>query len=82
MTAAGFRDTQEQFTSSPLRFSSAKECVQWRREASGTLNQMLDGLGEENQEKIWKEILEAMLKFETARGFESPCELLICSAIK
>jgi SAM-dependent methyltransferase len=82
LAAAGFRDTHEQFVSAPLRFASAEECVQWRREASGTMNQMLDGLDEQGKEKIWKEIEEAMRRFETAEGFESPCELLICSAVK
>ena len=73
---------KEQFTTAPLRFSSAEECVQWRREASGTMNQMLDGVDKETQGKIWKEIEEALRRFETAQGFESPCELLICSAVK
>ncbi len=82
LAAAGFRDVQEQVISAPLRFASAEECVRWRREASGTLHQMLNGLNDKDQEKIWEEIEEAMRRFETARGFESPCELLICSAVK
>lgn len=79
---AGFRDVQEQIVEAPLRFSSAEECVRWRREASGTMQQMLSGLEEEAKEKIWKEVVEAMRQFEKVDGFESPCELLICSATK
>lgn len=82
MTAAGFQHTKERAIDAPLRFASAVECVRWRREASGTLQQMLSGLTEEVKEEIWKQVEEAMRHFETAQGFESPCELLICSAVK
>ncbi len=79
---AGFKDTREQFIEAPLRFESANECVRWRREASGTLHQMLKGSDFKEKEKIWKEVEEALRQFETEQGFESPCELLICSAEK
>ena len=80
--AAGFQDVREQVIEAPLRFVSANECVRWRREASGTMQQMLSGLDEEAKENIWSEIEEALRQFETTDGFESPCELLICSATK
>jgi len=80
--AAGYHDVQEQVIDAPLRFASAEECVKWRREASGTMNQMLSGLNDESKKKIWNEIVDAMKQFETPQGFESPCELLICSAVK
>jgi SAM-dependent methyltransferase len=79
---AGFRGIREQIVEAPLRFASTKECVRWRREASGTMQQMLDGLDVDQQAKIWEEIEEALCRFETASGFVSPCELLICSASK
>jgi len=82
LRTAGFRDVQEQIIDSPLRFASAEECVRWRREASGTLQEMLSGLDEGAKEAIWRQIEEAMRQFETPRGFESPCELLVCSAAK
>jgi SAM-dependent methyltransferase len=82
LEAAGFLDVRQQTIDAPLRFESAKECVRWRREASGTMQQMLSGLGHDARERIWKEIEEAMQQFETPQGFESPCELLICSAVK
>ena len=79
---AGFGDIHEQVIEAPLRFASAGECVQWRREASGTMQQMLSGLDENSKSEIWKEIVSAMEKYESSDGFESPCELLICSAQK
>lgn len=82
MVEAGFQDTQEQVIEAPLRFASADECVRWRREASGTIQQMLSGADDEEREKIWVEIVRAMRQFETPAGFESPCELLICCAKK
>ncbi len=82
LRTAGFRDVQEQIIDSPLRFASAEECVRWRREASGTLQEMLSGLDEVAKKAIWREIEEAMRQFETPSGFESPCELLVCSAAK
>ena len=80
--AAGFQDVQEQVIDAPLRFHSAAACVRWRREASGTMQQMLSGLDDEAKEAIWREVEEAMRQYESPEGFESPCELLICSAVK
>ena len=72
---------QEQIVEAPLQFASAEECVRWRREASGTMQHMLSGLDDEAKEKIWAEVVDAMRQFESADGFKSPCELLICSAV-
>ncbi|MGI9352399.1 MAG: class I SAM-dependent methyltransferase [Rhizobiaceae bacterium] len=77
---AGYQDIQEQFVQAPLRFASAGECVRWRREASGTMQQMLSGLDQADKDDIWAEVTEALRQFETSDGFVSPCELLICSA--
>ena len=82
LEAAGFQNVRETVLEAPLRFASAKECVQWRREASGTMQQLLNGLDDEAKEKIWDEVEDAMSQFETPTGFESPCELLICSGVK
>jgi SAM-dependent methyltransferase len=82
LETAGYQDTREQVIEAPLRFASARECVRWRREASGTMQQMLSGLDDEASEEIWQEIEDALRQFETPQGFESPCELLICSAVK
>ena len=80
LAAAGYHDVREQFVEAPLRFASAAECVQWRREASGTVQQMLVGLTDSEKAALWQEIEENLSQFETADGFESPCQLLICSA--
>ena len=82
LEAAGFLDVRQQVVDAPLRFSSAEECVRWRREASGTMQQMLSGLDDEAKQAIWTEVTDAMRQYETANGFESPCELLISSAQK
>ena len=82
LEAAGFRNVREQIVDAPLRFRSAEECVRWRREASGTMQQMLSGLEEGARQAIWDEIVAAMRQFESPAGFESPCELLICAAVK
>lgn len=80
--AVGFRDVTEKVVDAPLRFSSAEECVRWRREASGTMQQMLSGLDDAAKETIWAEVTDALRQFESVHKFESPCELLICSAQK
>lgn len=82
LESASFRDIREHVIQAPLRFGSAAECVQWRREASGTIQQMLSSLDDETMERIWDEIEDAMRQFQSPRGFESPCELLICSAAR
>ena len=79
---AGFRDIHEQIIEAPLRFETAEECVKWRQEASGTMQQMLSGLEEKSKLEIWRKIVIALRRYESAAGFESPCELLICSALK
>ena len=43
---------------------------------------MLNGLDGDDKEKIWQEVEQALQQFETTQGFESPCELLVCSAVK
>ena len=80
LRAAGYRDVQEQVIQAPLRFTSAEECVQWRREASGTMNQLVSDLDQHSRQAIWREVVDALRQFETSDGFESPCELLSCSA--
>lgn len=79
---AGFQEVAEDVVEAPLRFADTAECVRWRREASGTMQQMLQGLDDTAQEEIWQEIEQALQTYETPKGFESPCELLICSGMK
>ena len=79
LSAAGFHDVRERVISAPLRMASAGECRRWRQETSGTLQQMLIGVSEKDRQIIWSEIEREFRKFEGPQGFESPCELLVCS---
>jgi SAM-dependent methyltransferase len=77
---AGFRDVQVQTVPSPLRMTSAVECLQFERESFGALHQMLAGLDESGREQAWQEVGAALGEFEEAGGFIGPCELLVGAA--
>jgi SAM-dependent methyltransferase len=77
---AGFTDVEVQRVSAPLRLPSAAECVRFERESFGALHQMLAGLSEAEREETWGEIERELSQFETADGFEGPCELLVAAA--
>jgi cyclopropane fatty-acyl-phospholipid synthase-like methyltransferase len=76
---AGFVDVEARRVAAPLRMSSAAECVRFERESFGALHQMLSGLGEAEREQAWSEIERELSRYETASGFEAPCELLIAA---
>jgi hypothetical protein len=40
---------------------------------------MLAGLSEPEREEAWSEIERELSRYETADGFEGPCELLIAA---
>ena len=50
---AGFGDVQVQAVRSPLRMTSAVECLRFERESFGALHQMLAGLDEAGREQAW-----------------------------
>ncbi len=79
---AGFRDVQVQAISSPLRMTSAVECLRFERESFGALHQMLAGLDEAGRERAWQEVGEALGELEDADGFTGPCELLVGAATR
>lgn len=79
---AGFRNVQIQAVRSPLRMSSAAECLHFERESFGALHQMLGGLDEADRERAWQEVGEALGEFEDANGFSGPCELLVGAATR
>ena len=79
---AGFRDVQVEAVSSPLRMTSAAECLRFERESFGALHQMLAELDEAGREQAWQEVGEALGEFEDADGFTGPCELLVGAATK
>ena len=76
---AGFTDVEVQRVLAPLRLPSAAECVRFERESFGALHQMLAGLSDAEREETWDEIERELSQFETADGFEGPCELLVAA---
>src|SRR3954454_8803726 len=76
---AGSADIQVRQISAPLRMGSAAEYTRFARESFGALHQMLAGLGESEREDAWSEIENELSQFESAEGFEGPCELIIAA---
>src|SRR4051794_13031755 len=76
---AGFADIEVRQISAPLRMGSAAEYTRFARESFGALHQMLAGLGESEREDAWSEIESELSQFESANGFEGPCELIIAA---
>ena len=76
---AGFTDIEVRRVSAPLRLSSTAECMRFERESFGALHQMLSGLSEAEREEAWDEVERELSQFETADGFEGPCELLVAA---
>jgi SAM-dependent methyltransferase len=74
---AGFSGFEVRRMAAPLRMRSAAECVRFERESFGALHQMMAGLQDEEREEAWSEIEQELTQFETADGFEGPCELLV-----
>ena len=79
---AGFRDIETQVVNAPVRMASAAECVRFERESFGALGQMMIGLSEAEREETWKEIESELKQFETADGFEGPCEMVVGAGVK
>ena len=76
---AGFSGVQVRRRSAPLRLPTAAEFVRFARESFGALHQMLAGLSEPEREEAWSEISRELSQYETADGFEGPCELLVAA---
>jgi hypothetical protein len=51
--------------------------LRFERESFGALHQMMAGLSEAEREDAWNEIELELAGFETGRGFEGPCELIV-----
>jgi SAM-dependent methyltransferase len=77
LTQAGFRDVTVAAIDSPVRLSTAAECVAFERESFGALHQMLASLPEPEREAAWDEIATELSRFEGAGGFVGPCEMLV-----
>jgi SAM-dependent methyltransferase len=79
---AGFSDIQTRVVPAPLHLTSASECVRFERESFGALHQMMSGLNEPEREETWREIELELKQFESADGFEGPCELVVGAGVK
>ena len=75
--AAGFRDITVTTVPSPVRLSSAAECVRFERDSFGALHQMLSRLDDDAKAAAWQEITEQLGQFEGPDGFAGPCEMLV-----
>lgn len=82
LEAAGFHDVETRVVDSPLRLTSAAECVRFEKESFGALHQMLSGLPEPEREEAWAEIEAALKEFEVPDGFVGPCELVVAAGTK
>ena len=74
---AGFTDVRSELVDSPLRLSSAKECVRFEKESFGALHQMMSGLTEIEKQSVWEEIERELQTFENDNGFVGPCEMVV-----
>ncbi len=79
---AGFRDVEERVINAPVILPTAADCLRFEQESFGALHQMLGGLGPDEQASVWREIGAALADFETADGFEGPCELVVAAGTK
>jgi hypothetical protein len=59
--------------------ASTAECLRFEKESFGALHQMLSGVTDAEREEAWNEIERELSQFETADGFEGPCELLVAA---
>jgi SAM-dependent methyltransferase len=74
---SGFGEVEVRRVSAPLRLPSVADYLRFARESFGALHQMLSGLDEREREAAWSEIEDELSQYETASGFEGPCELLV-----
>ena len=81
-TLAGFKNIEVETINTPVRVSSAAECLLFEQESFGALHQMLSGLSDTEQDDAWCEIEESLMQFETNSQFEGPCEMLVAVGSK
>lgn len=74
---AGFRNNHSVKVNSPVRMSSAKECVQFEKDSFGALHQMMKNLAEEEKQSVWAEIEQQLATFESDKAFTGPCEMIV-----
>ncbi len=79
---AGLVDVTVTAVPSPVRMSSAAECVRFERESFGALHQMLSGVDEQARVSAWSEIEEKLTAYSGVDGFVGPCEMLVVSGTR
>jgi SAM-dependent methyltransferase len=79
---AGFGDVAVETIDAPVRLPSAAECVRFERESFGALHQMMATLSDDERVDTWREIENALEKFEGPSGFVGPCEMLVAVGTK
>ncbi len=80
--AVGLRDVTVNVVPSPVRMSSAADCVRFEQESFGALHQMLAGVDAAGQAAAWQEITDELGRFEGPDGFVGPCEMLVVTGVK
>ena len=74
---AGLRNVTTTRVVANLCMASVAECLRFEQESFGALHQMLSGLDAEGKSAAWEDIAARLAQFETAHGFEGPCEMLV-----
>jgi SAM-dependent methyltransferase len=82
LSAAGFSEIVIRKVDAPLLLPTAADCLRFEQESFGALHQMLSGLDAAGKKAAWDEIAEVLGNFQTAAGFEGPCELLVAAGTK
>ena len=77
LATAGLVDVEVRTVPSPVRLPSAAECVRFQQESFGALHQMMAGLTPDERVDTWREVEAALTRFEGARGFVGPCEMVV-----
>jgi SAM-dependent methyltransferase len=80
--SVGLRDVTVTTVPSPVRMTSAADCVRFERESFGALHQMLVGVDLAGQAAAWQEVTDELTRFEGPNGFVGPCEMLVVTGVK
>ncbi len=80
--AVGLRDVTVTTVPSPVRMTSAADCVRFEQESFGALHQMLVGVDQAGQDAAWQEVTDELSRFEGSDGFVGPCEMLVVTGVK
>lgn len=77
---AGFVDITVKAVAAPFRLPSSQSYVAFVRAAGSPLMEVLSQAPEDVQRCAWEDMTVALSRFNTARGWDGPNELLLCSA--